>query len=72
MPLGDREAIAVYTDYDINLQNFQFQSSLDSSIVKALDSRARGPGFRSRPGQWNSIKNYKILFLIEDISELEC
>ena len=39
---------------------------------KALTFSAEGPGFKSQPGQWNSFKKSKILFLIEDISELEC
>ena len=34
------------------------QPCLDSSFGRALDSSARGPGFKSRPGhQWNSLEN---------------
>ena len=39
---------------------------------KLLTFNAEGPGFKSRLGQGTSFKNYKILFLIEDTSELEC
>ena len=46
--------------------------SLDSSIGSVLICDARGLGFKSRLSQWNSFKFHKFLFLIEDISELEC
>ena len=52
--------------------NHLIQASLDSSIGKVLTFGVKGPGLKSRLGQWNSFKNYKILFLIEDTSELEC
>ena len=39
---------------------------------KALTFKLEGPGFKSQLRQWNSFKNYKISFLIEDTSELEC
>ena len=68
-PLGDREAIAAYTDC-----LFEPTSTLllNGVMDKALTYMAEGPGFKSRLQQWNSFKNYKILFLIEDTSELEC
>ena len=37
-----------------------------------LSYEANGPRFDSWITQWNSIKRTNILFLIEDISELEC
>ena len=49
-----------------------FQVSIDSSVDRAPGSSARGLRFKSRLSQWNSSKKCKILFLIEDISELEC
>ena len=52
--------------------NLNFQGSLGRSSDEMLVYDARSPGFKSRPGQWNSFKKYKILFLIEDTSELEC
>ena len=39
---------------------------------KALTFKAEGPKFQSRLGQWTPFKTYKVLFLIEDTSELEC
>ena len=45
---------------------------LDGVIDKALAFYVKGPGFKSRPGEWNSFKKYERLFLIEDTSELEC
>ena len=43
---------------------------LDGVMDKALTFYAEGPRFNSQLGQWNSFK--KLLFLIEDTSQLEC
>ena len=40
MPLGDREAIAVYTDYDFDLSNLCFQllcGGVEDLVYTALD-----------------------------------
>ena len=41
-------------------------ASIDSSVGRALRSGARGPGFYSRLGQWNSFKKTKFPFFNED------
>ena len=45
---------------------------LNGVMDKALTFKAEGPRFKSQHRHWNSFKNSKFLFLIEDISELEC
>ena len=52
--------------------NLIFQVSLIRSSGQLLDYDAESPRVKSQLGQWNSFKKYKFLFLIEDISELEC
>ena len=45
---------------------------LNGGMEKVLTFNAKGPRFKSRPGHGTSFKVFKILFLIEDTSELEC
>ena len=46
--LGDREAIAKYTDYDINLKKLLLQPSISGTVGKALAFGAQGPGIDPR------------------------
>ena len=62
MPLGDREAIAVYTDYQIDLYKLNFQPSIDSTVGKVFTSGVKSPGFNPRLRQWNSFKNMQLSF----------
>jgi hypothetical protein len=68
---SNRKAIAAYTGYQMVKMKWHFQASSYSSVVTALGFNASIPGFNPQRLQWNSFKKYKILFLIEDISELE-
>ena len=56
----------------IVLSNILHHQLLDGVMDKAVTFSAEGSGFNSWLGQWNSFKKSKLLFLIEDISELEC
>ena len=72
MPLGASIAIAkrslrIWIDQII----LSFQPSIISSVDRAVDSDVNNPGFKSRLRQWNSFKNYKILFLNEDTLAIE-
>ena len=68
MPLGASIAIAKRSlriwIYKIK---YTFQPSIISSVGRAVDSGVNSPGFDTRHRQWNCFKNYKILFLNEDI-----
>ena len=59
--------------HNVNDQMMQsFQASLASSIGKAVTFGVKGFGFNPRWGSGTLSKITKILFLIEDTSELEC
>ena len=62
----------MYTDYDIDLQRLHFQLSIDSSMVVLLIRVGGIQGLNPDWGNGTLSKNTKILFLIEDTSELEC
>ena len=54
-PLGDREAIALYTDHEIAQMNSNFQASHYRSVVEQSTLMQGVPGVKSRLGhQWNS------------------
>ena len=72
MPLGPRAIVKRSLHILIVFSNSSQHHLLDGVMDKALSFKAEGRGFKSRHHQWNSFKNYKILFLIEDTSELEC
>ena len=72
MPLGPWAIAKQSLRIQIVLSSLPQYHLLDGVMDKVLTSNAEGPGFKSRLDKWNSIKNYKILFLIEDTSELEC
>ena len=72
MPLGASIAIAkrslrIWIDQIMP----SFQPSIISSVGRAVDRGVNNPGFDSWLGQWNSFKNYKILFLNEDTLAIE-
>ena len=72
MPLGPwaiaKRSLRIQIVFSIPTQHHL----LDGVMDKVLTFSVKGSRFKSRLGQWNSFKNYKILFLIEDTSELEC
>ena len=72
MPLGPWAIAKRSLRIDIVFSNPFQHHLLDGVMNKALTFKAEGPGFKSQLRQWNSFKNYKISFLIEDTSELEC
>ena len=72
MPLGPWAIAKRSLRIQIVFSNPPQHHLLDGVMDKALTFKAEGPGFKSRLQQWNSFKNYKISFLIEDTSELEC
>ena len=72
MPLGPWAIAKRSLRIHIVFSNLLQHHLLDGVMDKAPSFNAEDPGFKSRLGQWNSFKNYKILFLIEDTSELEC
>ena len=72
MPLGPWAIAKRSLRIDIVFSNPLQHHLLDGVMDKALTFKTEGPGFKSRLRQWNSFKNYKISFLIEDTSELEC
>ena len=72
MPLGPWAIAKRLLRIQVVLSSSLYQHLLDGVMGKALTFKAEGPGFKSRLRQWNSFKNYKISFLIEDTSELEC
>ena len=72
MPLGPWAIAKRSLRIQIVFSSLPQHHLLDGVMDKALTFKAEGPGFKSRLHQWNSFKNYKILFLIEDTSELEC
>ena len=72
MPLGPWAIAKRSLRIHIVFSNLLQHHLLDGVMNKALTFNVKGPGFKSRLRQWNSFKNYKISFLIEDTSELEC
>ena len=72
MPLGPWAIAKRSLRIQIVFSNPSQDHLLDGVMDKTLTSNVKGPGFKSRLEHWNSFKNYKILFLIEDTSELEC
>ena len=72
MPLGPWAIAKRSLRLQIVFSNPPHHNLLDGVMDKALTFKAKGPRFKSRFRQWNSFKNYKISFLIEDTSELEC
>ena len=72
MPLGPWAIAKRSLRKDIVFSNPLQHHLLDGVMDKALTFKAEGPGLKSRLRQWNSFTNYKISFLIEDTSELEC
>ena len=72
MPLGPWAIAKRSLRIQIVFSNSFHYHLLDGVMDKALTFKVKGLGFKFRPGQWNSFKKSKILFLIEDISELEC
>ena len=72
MPLGPWAIAKQSLRINLVLSSSPQHHLLDGVMDKVLTFKAEGPGFKFRLGQWNTFKNYKVLFLIEDISELEC
>ena len=72
MPLGPWAIAKRSLRIQIVFSSSPFHHLIDGAMDKALTFNVNGSGLKTRLGQWNSFKNYKILFLIEDISELEC
>ena len=72
MPLGPWAIAKRSLRIQIVFSNPPQHHLLDGVMDKASTFSVEGPGFKFRFQQWNSFKNNKILFLIEDTSELEC
>ena len=59
MPLGPWAIAKQSLLTQIVFSNTPQHHLLDGVMDKALTFNAEGPGFKSRPGQGNSFKNYK-------------
>ena len=66
MPLGPWAIAKRSLRIQIVFSNPSHHHLLDGVMDKALTLEAEGPGFKSRPCQWNSFKKSKFPFFNED------
>ena len=72
MPLGPWAIAKRSLRIQIVFLNLPLHHLLNGVMDKVLTFKVEGPGFKFWLRHWNSYKKRKLLFLIEDISELEC